>query len=291
MSRSAALAAVATREALEEARWTTERESVGFYLGVGASGGEVDQLVAMLGASIADYEFSLSRFGDAGLRACNPLFAFQLMQNFTLCHSAIVHGLAGPNAAYYSRGAGTVTALYEAAHAVLEGECSRALSGGADSAVHAVTFAELVREGFAARGLVPGEGAAVFALGDVAAGGAALAFLEHVSVLAGAGTDVDAALAEGGWTADCAEVDAVVLAPWGPPARDALSSFVGVQWPGRPVLDASLSFGEALAAGPSLAWGLGVDLLREERLRRVLILSAGLDGDVGVVVLRSGAAA
>jgi hypothetical protein len=245
----------------------------------------------MLGASIVDQEFSLSRFGDAGLRACNPLFAFQLMQNFTLCHAAIVHGLAGPNAAYYSRGAGTVTALYEAAHAVLEGECSRALAGGADSAVHAVTVAEFAREGLLARGLVPGEGAAVLALADIAANGVALAWLEHVSVLAGAGRDVHAALGEGRWAVDCAGIDAVILAPWGPAAREALSSFVGAHWPGRPVLDASLSFGEALAAAPALAWGLAVDLLRAEPLRRVLILSAGLDEDVGVVVLRSGAAA
>ena len=143
MSRSAILASMATDAALRETGWHTlprregTLEDVGFYLGVGASGGSVTELTAMLAASVENRELSLTRFGNQGLAAVNPLFAFQLMNNFTLCHSAILHGTQGPNAAFFSRGTGTVVALLEAAHAILEDECGRALAGGADSGVHA----------------------------------------------------------------------------------------------------------------------------------------------------------
>jgi hypothetical protein len=274
MSRSAVLACAAAGTAIEASGWRDHVEEVGFYLGVGASGGALPQLDAMLGASIVEHEFSLARFGDDGLRACNPLFAFQLMQNFTLCHAAIVHGTQGPNAAYFSRGAGTVTALREAAYAILDGDCSRALAGGSDSAVHAVTWSELVRGGYATRGLVPGEGAALLALSGESERGGTLAFVEHAAV--------DAS------DANVGDVDAVVVAPWGDPARDDSRAFSARKWPGRPVFDASRLFGEALAAGPALAWALALDLLREERLRRIAIQSLGVDGAAGLVVLAAG---
>lgn len=229
MSRGAILAAMATSAVLRDAGWSGRLDDVGFFLGVGASGGSLEQLTAMLAASVDDGGFSLARFGEQGLAAVNPLFAFQLMNNFTLCHSAIFHGTQGPNAAFFSRGTGTVIALLEAAHAVADEECSRALAGGADSSVHSVTWAELVREGWAERGLVPGEGAALLALARPTAPGRALGLLDHVSVGArSAETELDGS-----------PIDAVIVAPWGPPARDALLSLASAKLPGRPVLDLS----------------------------------------------------
>ena len=55
-------------------------------------------------------------------------------------------GARAPNAALFSRGVGTVLALAEAHHAVASGECELALGGGADSALHPVTWAELRRD-------------------------------------------------------------------------------------------------------------------------------------------------
>ncbi len=276
MSRSAVLASMASAAVLHDADWREGLEDVGFYLGVGASGGSIEQLTALLAASVRDHELSLTRFGEEGLAAVNPLFAFQLMNNFTLCHSAILHGTQGPNAAFFSRGTGTVVALLEAAHAVLGGECDRALAGGADSSVHAVTWAELVREGWAERGLVPGEGAALLALARPTASGRALGFLEYVSVTGHAGLDGSG-------------VDAVIVAPWGPPARESIAAFADAVLPGCPVLDVSMVLGESLAASPALAWAVALDLLASEQLARVVVVSHGLDGDVGIVALRSGA--
>jgi hypothetical protein len=241
----------------------------------------------MLFASIEGHDFSLARFGDQGLRAANPLFAFQLMNNFTLCHSAILNGTQGPNAAFFSRGTGTVVALLEAIHAVLEQECQRVLAGGADSAVHPVTWAELAREGWVARGLIAGEGASLLALADRAESAAPLGFVEYVALCPCRGRSLGPALVEVEEDFDGSTVEAVILAPWGPPARDALLSFAAASLGGRPVLDATRAFGESLAASPALAWAMALDLLADDRLGRVLVLSAGLDGDVGVVTFRS----
>lgn len=282
MSRAAVLASAATAAVLSDAGWEEPRDDVGFYLGVGASGGSTDQLTAMLRACVDHGELSLARFGVEGLRACNPLFAFQLMNNFTLCHSAILNGTSGPNAAFFSRGAGTVIALQEAAHAIDEGESTRVLAGGADSCLHPVTWSELIREGYVDDGLVPGEGAAIVALGA----GKPIAYLEQCAVITGRAAGIACALSTVRIDADV--VDVVVVAPWGSSARDALCTFAAGALPTARVLDSSTIFGESLAASPALAWAAAIDLLVAQGLRRALVLSAGLDGDVGVVMLRGG---
>jgi hypothetical protein len=167
MSRGAYLAAAALGDLMHEVGWTDEqREAAGYFLGVGASGGSLDDVTALLDASLIGEHpaFSLQAFGEHGLAACNPLLAFQLMNNFTLAHGAILEGLGGPNGALFSRGSGTTAALIEAVHAIRAGDCDRAVAGGADSATHPVTLAELTREGFIQRGLIAAEGAAIVAL-------------------------------------------------------------------------------------------------------------------------------
>ncbi|UOD28407.1 hypothetical protein INH39_23560 [Massilia violaceinigra] len=270
MAHPARLAAVALRLALEDARWTAQqREQAALYLGVGASGCAMDELTRMLAASIVDHAFSLERFGGAGLAACNPLFAFQLMNNFTLCHGAILNGTGGPNGAFYSRGTGTVAALNEAHWLVASGECASALAGGADSALHPVTWTQLDAAGYPARGFVPAEGAGLLALSASADG--ALATLDAVSFHSARAwqRNPDLTLNE------TRDDTLVVLAPWGAGVRNRL---------GNPdALDASLRLGDALAAAPALAWCMALDLIRQGRCRRVIVLSAGIDGGLGVV--------
>jgi len=284
MSRGAYLAAHCLHALVHDAGWDGgERTDVGYYLGVGASGGSLADLTAMLEVSLVP-ELSLARFGDAGLAACNPLLAFQLMNNFTLCHGAILDGIGGPNGALFSRGAGTTAALIEAIHAIREGACERAIAGGADSATHPVTRAELAREGFVERGLVASEGAALVALtsgpGHCTVWGAAIA--------SGQGRPLAAALAEASSGMALDAVDAILLVPWGPPAADALRMWAGGLAAAR-VIDVSLGLGDSLAASPALGWVAALDLIAAGGARRVLVLSAGTDGDVGVVLL--GAAA
>jgi hypothetical protein len=260
MSRGARLAAIVMREALRDARWNEGREEMGAFLGVGASGGAMDELTAML---------------QTGITACNPLFAFQLMNNFTLCHGTILEGVGGPNGAFFSRGGGTVRALREAVATVTTGECKRALAGGSDSALHPVTWAELGREGFAARGLVPGEGAGLLALSS-RPDDTALAWLERCEVLPMDGLSRVLTESQG-------RVDTVLTAAWGPGMAGELggeSARLGV-----PVSDTVRVLGETLAASPALAWAAALDLLAQGRARRVLVLSLGVDGELGLVEL------
>jgi len=269
MSRGAYLAARCLHDLLAKLDWA-DRAAVGYYLGVGASGGSLDDVTALLDASIADHEFSVARFGDRGLAACNPMLAFQLMNNFTMAHGAILEGLGGPNGALFSRGAGTTAALVEAVHAVASGDCDRAIAGGADSATHPVTRAELARDGFVARGLVPAEGAALVAL--AAADGPGV-IVEHASIANGeVPPDLDV------------EVDAVVIAPWGPPAGDVLAAWARDRYRDAKVVDVSRTLGDALAASHALAWVAALELL--DTMPSAMIVGAGTDGDTGTVVLR-----
>ena len=248
----------------------------------------------MLRASVDAGQFDLARFGAAGLTAANPLFAFQLMNNFTLCHGAILGGLQGSNSAFFSRGAATVTALREAAFAVASDETPIALAGGSDSALHPVTRAELGRGGWIANDLAPAEGAALLALGATAAPDQPHVRLTRAEVhVARGGSLGDAAaaalaIAPGGGARRPA---ALVICPWGAPARAALAA--EREMTGREILDASVVLGEALAAAPALGWAVALDWLSETGHEQgsVLVLSAGIDGELGIVELTGGGAA
>lgn len=287
MTRAARLAAIAARRALAEVGWTDRREEIGFFLGVGASGVALPEMPPMLQRSIDEGRFSLPRFGREGLAACNPLFAFQTMNNFTLCHGAILEGTGGPNAAYYSRGGGTVLALEEALWAIAEGTCDCALAGGADSALHPVTYAELQREGWTAGGLVPGEGAALLTIAAEAETRGSIACVLgclRASARRGSLLPVTGALADR--VLDGMPVpDLVVIAPWGSPARAALLDVAEERAPQTRLLDLSLGLGDALAATPALAWVVALDQIASGDARTALVLSAGIDGEVGAVLL------
>jgi hypothetical protein len=299
MSRGARLAAAALRDALSDAGWSAERQQVGAFLGVGSSGGAVSELRAVLVGSVEGGEFSLRRLGEAGLGAANPLFTFQLMSNFVLCHGAIQAGLGGPTAAFYSRGGGTVLALQEAAWSLLDGECTEALAGGADTALYPVTLAELLRGGWLGAGLLPGEGAAVLALARQAA--APLALFTRCALLPASdpclgldGRVVDAVPATTLLAVDQALAatrqappEAVVLLACSAGLRAAMQERLAAALPGACVLDVVSALGDPLAGGPALGWAAALDLIAAGA-QRVLVLSVGLDGDLGVVELQRG---
>jgi hypothetical protein len=293
MARAARLAAVAAKPALRDAGIAMSREDVGFFLGVGASGGAMSDLLSVLRASLDGDRVSLARLGDKGLSATNPVGTFQLLNNFTLCHSSIIEGATGPNGAFFSRGGGTVFALMEALVALREGECAWAVAGGADSALHPVTWAELIREGYAERGYRLGEGAAVLVLAAEAAN--PIAFIEGCSLhrADGAGAH-EAPILEGfkrhlEAEAERSEdrVDLVVLAPWGGGARDALHSLAQALFPRADALDITSRLGDSLAASPAIAWAAALDGIASGNAGRALVLSAGIDGQVGSVLLSS----
>ncbi len=245
MSRGALLGAVAMTRAIEDAGWEAPGQ-VGCWMGVGGSGPDMTQLEALLRKSYLEGRLSMAELGGRGLRAVTPLFAFQLMNNFSMCHGAILNGVDGPNGVFYSRGAGTAYALEEGWHAIASGACDFALVGGADDALHPLASEELRREGWLARGITPGEGAAVLALSSRPTG---------PRVLAGNAGPLLA-------LRDQQRVDRRLV--WG--ATPELQECLG---PGEP-----LDLPACLAATPALAW---VEALRDlEGTTRVR--TAGLDG-------------
>lgn len=278
MSRAAVLATLAIDEC---ARGLGTADggaaATGVFFGVGPSSGDFGELRPVIAASFEGERFSLARLGSHGLAACNPLLTFQLLPNFTLCHGAIARGLGGPTAAFYSRGGGTVAALLEAAAALKAGACPRALAGGADSNVHPVTLLELRRDGYLSKGLTPAEGAAALLLGSPDGTETPLAWLQQVVLVPDAVAELESIRMQ--WL-DGPPVDEVVLAAWGPPARAALARAVAGQ--GR-VLDLTAAAGETGAAAPALAWAVAVDRIVTGAAGRVLVVSAGIDGDLGVV--------
>lgn len=293
MSRAAYLAARCLGDLVRELAWTDEGEHIGYFLGVGASGGSLDDFLALLDESIVDGAFSLHRFGDRGLAACNPLLAFQLMNNFTLCHGAILEGLGGPNSAVFSRGAGTIAALAEAVHAVSSGECERAISGGADAPTHPTTVAELAREGFVARGLVAADAAALVALEASPSTTPDTTIIEGCGIASGRGRPIADAIADAVAATrrePIEQVDIVVIAPWGPPAADALRSWTAGRFPTATVVSTG-ALGESLAATAALAVIAAADLLADAAgPRRAIVLTLGVDGDPGAVALSRSAA-
>lgn len=296
MSRAAWMSALVMRDALVMARWSEQREEIGAYFGVGASGAEMDDVARLVGASLDEQKkFSLARCGKEGLDASNPLFAFQIMNNFTLCHGSILEGLAGTNGAYFSRGLGTVTALEEACLALVEGDCDRALVGAADTASHPVTLAELEREGYLRDGLVPVDGAAALALSREA--DLPLGRIESIWVcpvdrprdglVPRAGVLRDAAVMASADALAENPCDLLVLAPWGAPAREVLSELPEALAI-KQSIDLTNLLGESLAASPAVAWVAALGMLVETGAKRALVLSAGPDGDLGAVVLTRG---
>lgn len=287
MSRGAYLAARCLADLLADVSW--RRGNVGYFLGVGASGGSLEDVTALLDASIVDGEFSLERFGDRGLAACNPLLAFQLMNNFTLCHGAILEGIGGPNAALFSRGSGTTAALIEAAWAIANGDCEHAIAGGADSAVHPVTHAELVREGFIALGQRPAEGSALLALGTGATGARTLGVVEGAAIArVPARTTLTRVLDDTAGRVVLETPDLIVVAPWGPLVADAAFTWASRFAPNAHLADISLPLGDTLAASPALAWAAAIDMLVAGQGTRALVIGAGVDGDLGLVSITRG---
>ena len=256
-------------------------------------------MIALLDASIADGAFSLARFGERGLGACNPLLAFQLMNNFTLCHGAILEGLGGPNGALFSRGAGTTAALIEAVHAIRAGDCERAIAGGADSAIapgdaRRARARRLPRARPRARRRV--RGLVALAVGRRPArrrssgcgdrerrheclARPSTAAPSHGAIVRGRDGARPASRRSTG------DVDLVVLAPWGPPAGDALRTWARPRRRGRRRRRLRRRSATRSPPTPALAWVAALDLLARAARRRALVLGAGIDGDVGAVVL------
>lgn len=281
MSRSAALAVPAAREALTGAGWRGAGEEVGFFMGVGASAVDLDEVAALLGAGQTGQRFDERAFGEHGMAAAHPLLSFQLMNNFSLCHTAILEGLRGPSVALFSRGAGTTQALEEALASLREGECQRALVGGAD-AVHPATWAERVRGGATQRGEVPGEGAAFLALRRVDEPGPPARILVEDPLLLEEASELASAAHRLRNTPPF-----VFLTAGDPGLRGRWAAAAAAQFQGSHIVDVAAAVGDTLAAAPALGWAAAAAFAAREGRHSVCL---HIDGEGGASLVSLGSA-
>jgi len=163
MSRDARLAVAAAVLAVEDAG-LEEDEALGLFFGVGYEKGEVDDVLPALHAARDGEHLSVARLAEHGLAMMNPLSSLKTLPNMPLAHVAIRLGARGPNLALSPDAAAAELAIDEAWSAVAQGECDRALAGGADCLTSLAGFSLAWRLGALADGLPPGEGAAFLVL-------------------------------------------------------------------------------------------------------------------------------
>jgi 3-oxoacyl-(acyl-carrier-protein) synthase len=163
MSDAAVLGCLAGREALEDAgakaRFSPER--IGLYSGTGLATANIDEVRAMVEASIDEGgQLSCRLLGEQGLAVTNPLLSFKILANMPPCLISIIEGIKGPNLVFTPWEGQTGAALLEAWRAVAIGEVECALAGAADNAAHPATFVYLHHAGLLRDEEYPASGAA-----------------------------------------------------------------------------------------------------------------------------------
>lgn len=86
--------------------------------------------------SMEEGEYSFSRWGEGGIRACFPLVMLKLLPNMPACHVSIAHDARGPNNTLCMREASGLSALNEARLALERGWADVMLAGAVSSRVN-----------------------------------------------------------------------------------------------------------------------------------------------------------
>lgn len=254
MSRGAALAAVAASD-LASSTDAAPLDDAAFFMGVGPSGGDLSQIATLLRTGQTKPQLDLCVLGAEGLAATHPLLGFSLMNNFTLCHAAILHCLQGPNAAFFSRGGGTWAALEEAVATLNEGLTSLAWVGGADAGTHVTTWEETCREVDAPR--PPGEGGALLALSRAPSPVALTRLSPWEEPLDLTGSIV----------ISCMEVERDA------PEQDRQLRAAAARF------DLCAIVGSCLAGTPALGWAAAAELIARRQAERAVVVAEGIDGE------------
>jgi hypothetical protein len=266
MARAAELS-TAVVHALLEVVPAIDRTDLGLFAGVGASGAKLDELLRLVRVCAEGGALSYEKLGTDGLAACHPLFAFRIMNNFTLSHPAIAEGVRGANGAFFSRGAATTHALVEAAWAIHEAQCERAIVLGADAAEHALTVEELRREGHTID--TPSEAAAALLVATARDASAKAFIVDATSARLDPHVDMRSALSAIDLQSD---TTIAIIADAGLRA-EALASLRT-----KHVVDLVAVCGSLLAAGPIVGACLAVDRITQGHDARCAVLSVDWDG-------------
>ncbi len=162
--RPAQFAVGAAQEALADAGWEHDRDRSAVGVISGTSGHDLllHDIAAAIGPdpegrAVTDIAWCAERLMD-GLP---PLWLVTVLPNMVSAQVAMQTGAAGPCSSLMSAEAAGLQAIGEAADWIRAGEVEVVLAGGADSAINTFATASIEPR-------VPGEGAAMFVLEDLA---------------------------------------------------------------------------------------------------------------------------
>jgi len=157
MARSVQLGVAAVGLALKDQALVadTAPHRRGMYTGSNPLASEFGDLQPAIRAASVDGELDLRRFAEEGVPLIHPLWLVKGLSNNVLGFASAQHDFQGSNANYCQDAASGVVALWEAAHAVIEGRADLAVAGSSDCLAAAGPL-------FPGRPL--GEGAAFFLL-------------------------------------------------------------------------------------------------------------------------------
>lgn len=185
MSREIQFAVAASCLALEDACLTPEiydPTRVGVILGTGIINNELDEIGVGFRQSVDETgHFSMTKFGQEGLRSLFPLWFLKYLPNMPACHVSIVNQLRGPSNTITTSSAAGTQAIGEAYRVIERGDADIMLAGGTDSKLNVMGISRLQLLGFLSKredvpekvycpfdskhdGIVIGEGAGILVL-------------------------------------------------------------------------------------------------------------------------------
>ena len=143
MSREIQMAVAASRLALKDAKLspdnydptrvgvTLDEIGVGFRNGLDESG-----------------HFSMTKFGQDGIRSLFPLWFLKYLPNMPACHVSVANHLRGPNNTITTSSAASTQAIGEAYRVIERGDADIMLAGGTDSKLNAMGISRFQLLGF-----------------------------------------------------------------------------------------------------------------------------------------------
>lgn len=155
MSRTIQLAVAASRLALQDAKISVveyDPTRIGVTLGTGIINNDLDEMgIGFQNGLDANGHFSMTKFGQDGIRSLFPLWFLKYLPNMPACHVSILNQLRGPSNTITTSSAASAQAIGEAYRVIERGDADVMLAGGADSKVNAMGISRLYLLGFLSR--------------------------------------------------------------------------------------------------------------------------------------------
>jgi 3-oxoacyl-[acyl-carrier-protein] synthase II len=152
MSREIQMAVAASGLALKDAHLSPESYDptrIGVTLGTGIINNDLDEIgVGFKNGLDESGHFSMTRFGQDGIRSLFPLWFLKYLPNMPACHISVAHHLRGPNNTITTSSAASTQAIGEAYRVIERGDADIMLAGGTDSKLNAMGVSRFQLLGF-----------------------------------------------------------------------------------------------------------------------------------------------